>query len=83
MKLEEAINAFADIIAEKVAHRVKNLIPPPKKLMTAKEAGEYIGRSPHAVYALVARGEIPAVRVGRRTHVAVKDLDVWIESNKV
>jgi hypothetical protein len=39
MKLEEAIDTFAEIIAEKVAERVKNLIP------AAKEAGECERRS--------------------------------------
>jgi excisionase family DNA binding protein len=83
MKLEEAIDTLAEIIAGKAAERARSLIPPPKKLMTVKDAGQYIGRTPYAVYGLVESGEIQAVRVGRRTHVLVKDLDRWIHENRV
>jgi excisionase family DNA binding protein len=78
--LEAHLTEIAEMIAEKIA--VKLAAAPTKKLLDAKETAAYIGRSVGAVQHLVARHEIPSVRVGRRIHIAVEDLDRWIAINK-
>jgi excisionase family DNA binding protein len=52
------------------------------RLLTAQEAGEYIGRSEQAVRHLIHQRDIPVVRKGRSVRIDRKDLDRWIENNK-
>ena len=58
-------------------------MPVRKRLFTIPEAAEYLGRSVWAVRELVWAGQLPSVRVGRRVHLDIHDLDQWIEKNKV
>jgi hypothetical protein len=51
--------------------------------MTVKEAGEYIGRSPHVIYGLIAAGQFPQSEWAGEPHVAVKDLEGWSGENKL
>lgn len=52
------------------------------RLLTAQEAGEYIGRTEQAVRHLIHQRDIPVVRKGRSVRIDRKDLDRWIENNK-
>jgi excisionase family DNA binding protein len=52
------------------------------RLLTAEQAGEYIGRSEQAVRHLIHQRDIPVVRKGRSVRIDRKDLDRWIENNK-
>lgn len=54
-----------------------------KRLYTIQEAAIYLGRSVWGVRELIWKGELPSVRVGRRVHLDINDLDAWIEQNKV
>jgi excisionase family DNA binding protein len=56
---------------------------PLKKLLTIKEAAQYIGRSETAVYRLVGRHQIPVVRNGRTLRFDRAELDRWVEADKV
>ena len=53
------------------------------RLLTVKDAAEYIGRTEQALQHLIHRREIVVVRKGRRVHLDRNDLDRWIEANKV
>ena len=55
------------------------LIP---RLLTAKQAAEYIGRSEQAVRHLIFQRELPVVLKGRCVRIDRIDLDRWIEKNK-
>lgn len=55
----------------------------PKRLYSIPEAAQYLGRSPWSVRHLIWAGELPSVRAGRRVHVDVRDMDEFIERNKV
>ncbi len=57
--------------------------PPLRKLLTIKEASIYLSRSESALYHLVARREIAVVRHGRNLRFDVKELDRWIEGDRV
>jgi excisionase family DNA binding protein len=52
-------------------------------LLTVKQAAIYLARTEQAVQHLIFQRDLPVVRVGRRVHLHRKDLDVWIEANKV
>jgi excisionase family DNA binding protein len=52
------------------------------RLLTAEQAGAYIGRSEQAVRHLIFQRDIPTVRNGRCIRIDRKDLDIWIENNK-
>ncbi len=53
-----------------------------KRLYTIAEAARYLGRTPWAVRHLIYRGVLPEVRIGRRVHVDIRDLDSIIDRNK-
>lgn len=56
----------------------------PKRLLSVKEAAAYLGRkSVSSIYHLVARREIPCVKHGRNLRFDVKELDRWIEGDRV
>lgn len=54
-----------------------------KRLYSVPEAAMYLGRSTWSIRHLVWAGELPEVRVGRRVHVDVRDMDEFIERHKV
>ena len=57
--------------------------PLKKRLYSIPEAATYLGRSVWSVRELIWNGSLPSVRMGRRVHLDIIDLDRWIERNKV
>jgi len=55
---------------------------PSGRLLTAKQAATYIGRSEQAIRHMIFQRDIPVVRDGRCVRIDKKDLDTWIENNK-
>lgn len=51
--------------------------------MTAEEVLEYLQVNLRTVYRLIKAGKIPAVRVGRLWRFRKKDIDAWLDSQKV
>lgn len=66
------------------AHGIHNPKREPlkKRLLTIKEAGDYLGRSVWSVRELIWAGSLPCVKVGKRIHLDIFDLDRWIEAHK-
>ncbi|MDK2744630.1 MAG: helix-turn-helix domain-containing protein [Nitrospira sp. BO4] len=54
-----------------------------KRLYSLPEAAMYLGRSTWSIRRLIWSGELPQVRAGGRVHVDVRDLDEFIDKNKV
>lgn len=52
------------------------------RLLTAKAAGEYLGRSEQALRHMIHQRDIATVRSGRCVRIDRKDLDRWIENHK-
>jgi excisionase family DNA binding protein len=52
------------------------------RLLTVKEAAAFLGRSVPSIRELVWSGSLPIVRVGRRIHFDLPDLEKWIEQHK-
>lgn len=55
---------------------------PKKRLLTLKEAAEYLGRSLYSMRTLVWDGKVPVVQDGRKMWVDIMDLDNYIDHNK-
>jgi excisionase family DNA binding protein len=55
---------------------------PPVRLLSLKGAATYPGLSYWGLRSLIWHGELPAVRVGRRILVDIRDLNAFIEHNK-
>ncbi|MFV1951701.1 MAG: helix-turn-helix domain-containing protein [Nitrospinota bacterium] len=56
--------------------------PLKKRLLTVQEASDYLGRSVPSIRELIWAGSLPVVKVGRRQHLDIFDLDKWIEQHK-
>jgi excisionase family DNA binding protein len=54
-----------------------------KRLLTIKEASEYLGISVNALYCRVYRRQIPFVKIGKILRFDKIDLDKWIEKQKI
>ena len=76
----DGLNALADAIADRLASRLNR--SEESRLLNVNKAAEYIDRSPKALRHLIAKGDIPAVREGKRIHLDRADLDQWIELRK-
>ncbi len=53
------------------------------RLLTVREAAEYIGRTETAVRELVWNGKLAHIRTDRRVMLDIRDLDIWIDTNRV
>lgn len=55
---------------------------PVKRLLPIKEASVYLGRSVTAVRELIWAGKLPCVRIDRRIHLDIYDLEKVIEQHR-
>ena len=78
-------NELVDRIKEQVQLEAKASLPQTgqPRLLTVKQAAEYIARSEQAVRHLIFQRDLPVVRHGRCVRLDRKDLDQWIDQNKV
>jgi excisionase family DNA binding protein len=53
------------------------------RLMTIKQAAEYLGTTPATLYTKIWRREIPFIKLGRSVRFDVRDLDELIADSKV
>ncbi len=54
-----------------------------KRLYTIEEAGVYLGRPPWGVRELIWKGKIPFIQDGRKYYLDLRDMDAYIEKQKV
>ena len=54
-----------------------------KRLYSIPEAAIYLGRSKWSVRRLVWNGLLPKVEAGGRIHIDVRDMEAFIDRNKV
>jgi excisionase family DNA binding protein len=84
--LDEIVDRLAALIAVRVQSRIGVSAGKGRilgRLLTVKEAADYIGRTEQAVQHLIHKRELIVVRRGRRVHLDRADLDRWIDANKV
>ncbi len=57
-------------------------MPGEMKLLTVREVAKRLRRSVGRTYVLLARGDVPSVKVGGSIRVLAADLDHYIESQR-
>jgi excisionase family DNA binding protein len=57
-----------------------NMTPQLDPIMTVGEMAEYLKISRSKAYAMVARKEIPHIRIGKNVRIRVTDLLKWLET---
>lgn len=70
------------IEAEKRETRIVSPFPL-KRLFSVSEAGIYLGKGEYTIRTMVWNEVLPVVRDGRKILLDVRDLDAWIEKNKL
>ena len=82
--LKEFVNMLADLLAEKYFERMDERmkkIPELRRLITAKEAGQYLSLSTDTIYRIASLKKLPYLKIGDRVLFDVKALDRWIDKN--
>ena len=54
-----------------------------KRLFAIREAAQYLGRTENAVREMVWKGKLPSIRADRRVMIDIRDLEKWVETNRV
>ena len=75
------INDIINILVGAV--KAELVMPATPMLLSVSDVSKRIGRSIGATRQLIARGHISAVRCDRRVFVESKELERWIERNRV
>jgi excisionase family DNA binding protein len=79
---QEFLEMLADFLAEKYFERMEERmrkIPELRRLITAKEAGQYLSLSTDTLYRMAASKKLPYLKIGDRVLFDIKALDQWID----
>jgi excisionase family DNA binding protein len=66
-----------------MAARVRPSLGKEVRLLTVRQAAEYLGTTPSTLYSKIWRREIPFIKWGRSVRFDMADLDELIEQSKV
>jgi excisionase family DNA binding protein len=84
--IEEFLNILADLLAERYFERMDDRIkkiPELQRLITAKEASQYLSLSTETVYRMASQKKLPYLKIGDRVLFDVKAIDHWIEKHMI
>ena len=84
--VKEFLDMLADLLAEKYFERMGDRmkkIPELRRLITAKEAGEYLSLSTDTIYRMASLKKLPYLKIGDRVLFDVKALDHWVERHMI
>ena len=84
--VKEFLDVLADLLAEKYFERIDDRIkkiPELRRLITAKEASQYLSLSTDTVYRMASMKKLPYLKIGDRVLFDVKALDHWIEKHLI
>lgn len=84
--IKEFMDMLADLLAERYFERMNERmkkIPELRRLITAKEASQYLSLSTDTVYRMASLKKLPYLKIGDRVLFDVKALDHWIEKHMV
>ena len=82
----EILDTLADLLAEKYFERMDDRmrkIPELRRLITAKEASQYLSLSTETVYRMAASKKLPYLKIGDRVLFDIKSLDQWVEKHLI
>ena len=77
---------LADLLAEKYFERMDERmkkIPELRRLITAKEASQYMSLSTDTIYRMATSKKLPYLKIGDRVLFDIKSLDQWIEKQMI
>jgi excisionase family DNA binding protein len=80
LSFDRLLEMLAEKLATQLTQEPSQLYP---RLLTIEQAAIYVGLTPEAIHALTEPGKIPTVQADGRVLVDRRDLDEWIEDNKV
>ena len=84
--MEEFLEMLADLLAEKYFERMDDRmkkIPELRRLITAKEASQYLSLSTDTIYRMAALKKLPYLKIGDRVLFDVKALDQWVDRHMI
>ena len=84
--VKEFLDVLADNLAEKYFERMNDRmkkIPELRRLITAKEASQYLSLSTDTVYRMASLKKLPYLKIGDRVLFDVKALDQWIDKHTI
>ena len=84
--MKEFLDMLADLMAEKYFERMDDRmkkIPELRRLITAKEASQFLSLSTETVYRMAATKKLPYLKVGDRVLFDLKALDHWVDKHMV
>jgi len=84
--IKEFLDMLADLLAEKYFERMEERmkkIPELRRLITAKEASQYLSLSTDTVYRMASLKKLPYLKIGDRVLFDVKALDHWVERHMI
>ena len=85
-QIKEFLDMLADLLAEKYFERMDDRIkkiPELRRLITAKEASQFLSLSTDTVYRMASLKRLPYLKIGDRVLFDVKALDQWIEKHMI
>jgi excisionase family DNA binding protein len=84
--MKEFLDMLVDLLAERFFERMEERIkkiPELRRLITAKEASQYLGLSTDTVYRMASLKKLPYLKIGDRVLFDVKALDHWVEKHTI
>lgn len=86
--MSSAADALSQVIEQAVAAGVRKAFEgvndgTNRRLLSAEQAATYLGLSKREVYNMIANKGLVAVKHGRRIMLDIRDLDAWIDFNKL
>ncbi len=84
--VKEFLDMLADLLADKYFERIDDRIkkiPELRRLITAKEASQYLSLSTDTVYRMASMKKLPYLKIGDRVLFDSKALDHWIEKHMI
>lgn len=79
-------DTFQQLIADAVRAAVREEMaakPTVNRLRSIDDAAAYLSLSKREIYNMFANRELPSVPHGRRKMIDIRDLDAWIDRNKL
>jgi len=84
--MKEFLDMLTDLLSEKYFERMDDRmkkIPELRRLITAKEASQYLSLATDTVYRMAAMKKLPYLKIGDRVLFDLKALDHWIDRHLV
>jgi len=84
--IKEFLDRLAGLLTEKYFERMDDRmkkIPELRRLITAKEASQFLSLSTDTVYRMASMKKLPYLKIGDRVLFDVKALDRWIEKHMI